>query len=130
MEIIFSRTSILRTPYYPPLVTGVNLFYKLEEKTAQKSVKQFNTEVMNSDLFTRWLQTEAEILFHQDLTPELFMKRVKPLLEALIKRNKEEILSEKDLQEILVGTKSGTNPSTVSQNSYFDIVDLSLYRAN
>lgn len=85
---------------------------------------------MNSDLFTRWLQTEAEILFHQDLTPEVFMKRVKPLLEALIKKNKTAILSERDLQEILVGTKSDKNPSSVNQNSYFDIVDLSLYRAN
>lgn len=85
---------------------------------------------MNSDLFTRWLQTEAEILFHQDLTPELFMKRVKPLLEALIKKNKAEILSERDLQEILVGAKTEKNPSAVDQNSFFDIVDLSLYRAN
>lgn len=85
---------------------------------------------MNTDLFSRWLQTEAEILFHQDLTPEVFMKRVKPLLEALIKRNKAEILSERDLQEILVGAKSEKNPSSVNQNSYFDIVDLSLYRAN
>lgn len=85
---------------------------------------------MNSDLFTRWLQTEAEILFQQDLTPELFMKRVRPLLEALIKKNKAEVLSEKDLQEILIETKSEKNPSSVSQNSYFDIVDLSLYRAN
>jgi len=85
---------------------------------------------MNSDLFTRWLQTEAEILFHQDLTPEVFMKRVKPLLEALIKKNKTEILSERDLQEILVGTKSHKDSSSVNQDSYFDIVDLSLYRAN
>ena len=85
---------------------------------------------MNSDLFTRWLQTEAEILFHHDLTPEVFMKRVKPILEALIKKNKSDILSERDLQEILVGTKSDKNPSSVNRNSYFDIVDLSLYRAN
>jgi hypothetical protein len=85
---------------------------------------------MNSDLFTRWLQTEAEILFHQDLTPEVFMKRVKPILEALIMKNRTEILSERDLQEILVGTKSQKDPSSVDQNSYFDIVDLSLYRAN
>lgn len=85
---------------------------------------------MNSDLFTRWLQTEAEILFQQDLTPELFMRRVKPLLEALIKKNKTEILSEKDLQEILIEAKAEKSPSSVSQNSYFDIVDLSLYRAN
>ena len=85
---------------------------------------------MNPDLFSRWLQTEAEILFHQDLTPEVFMKRVKPLLEALIKKNKAEILSERDLQEILVGTKSLKDSSSTDQNSYFDIVDLSLYRAN
>lgn len=85
---------------------------------------------MNTDLFTRWLQTEAEILFHHELTPELFMKRVKPLLEALIKMNKNDILSERDLQEILVGTKSHKDPSSVRENSYFDIVDLSLYRAN
>lgn len=85
---------------------------------------------MNSDLFTRWLQTEAEILFHQSTTPEAFMKRVKPLIEALVRENKTEVLSEKDLQEILTATKSQNNPETVRKNSYFDIVDLCLYRAN
>jgi hypothetical protein len=85
---------------------------------------------MNSDLFTRWLQTEAEILYHQSSTPEAFMNRAKPLIKALVKENNSELLSEKDLQEILTATKSQKNPDTVKRNSYFDIVDLCLYRAN
>jgi len=87
-------------------------------------------DAMNSDLFTRWLQTEAEILYHQSSTPEAFMNRAKPLIEALVKVNKSELLSEKDLQEILTASKSQKNPDTVKRNSYFDIVDLCLYRAN
>ena len=85
---------------------------------------------MNSDLFTRWLQTEAEILYHQDSTPTSFMLKVKPLIEALVKANKSEILSENDLEEILTVTGSQKRPDSSKKNSYFDIVDLCLYRAN
>jgi hypothetical protein len=92
--------------------------------------QQFKNDAMNSDLFTRWLQTEAEILFQQSSTPEAFMNRAKPLIEALVKENKSELLSEKDLQEILTASKSQKSPDTVKRNSYFDIVDLCLYRAN
>ena len=85
---------------------------------------------MNSDLFTRWLKTEAEILFQHDSTPDAFISRAKPLIEALLKVNISEKLSEQDLQEILAATQTQKNPQSVSENSYFDIVDLCLYRAN
>lgn len=85
---------------------------------------------MTSDLFTRWLQTEAEILFQNDSTPEAFIKRAKPLVEALLKVNISEKLSEQDLQNILVATPGQKNHNSVKENSYFDIVDLCLYRAN
>ncbi len=85
---------------------------------------------MNSELFSRWLQVEAEILYKQNLTPEGFMERVKPLLQALIEKNKSDVLTEKDLQEILIGAKSKKSGRKVPENSFFDIVDLSLYRAN
>jgi hypothetical protein len=85
---------------------------------------------MTSDLFTRWLKTEAEILFQHDSTPDAFIKRAKPLVEALLKVNISEKLSEQDLQNILVATPGQKNPEYVKENSYFDIVDLCLYRAN
>ncbi len=85
---------------------------------------------MNSDLFTRWLQTEAEILFQKDSTPENFINRAKPLIEALVKVNRSEKISERELQEILISVQAKKNPQAVQKNSYFDIVDLSLYRAN
>jgi hypothetical protein len=85
---------------------------------------------MNSDLFTRWLQTEAEILYHQDSTPEIFLSRAKPLIDALVKINKSEVLSENDLEEILTVSRTQKNPDSPRKNSYFDIVDLCLYRAN
>lgn len=85
---------------------------------------------MNADLFTRWLQTEAEILFNQDTTPEAFMTRARPLIEALVKVKNSEILTEKDLQEILTATRTQKTQNSERKNSYFDIVDLCLYRAN
>lgn len=85
---------------------------------------------MNTDLFTRWLQTEAEILYHQDSTPEIFLSRAKPLIDALAKINKSEVLSENDLEDILTNSKSRESTEPPRKNSYFDIVDLCLYRAN
>lgn len=85
---------------------------------------------MNADLFTRWLQTEAEILFNKDTTPEAFLNRAKPLIEALVKVKNAEILTEKDLQEILTATRTQKARNSERKNSHFDIVDLCLYRAN
>lgn len=85
---------------------------------------------MNSDLFTRWLQTEAEILYNQDSTPESFMSKVKPLIEALDKTNKSEVMTENDLEGILTSSGSQKSPDSSKKRSYFDIVDLCLYRAN
>ncbi len=85
---------------------------------------------MNADQFTRWLQKEAEILFHQDSTPDSFMNRVKPLIEEMAKAGKTERYSEKDIKMILSGNQLQDNSIPDPQNSYFDIVDLALYRAN
>ena len=85
---------------------------------------------MKSELFTRWIQAEAEILYHQHSTPERFMSRVRPLIEELIKENKSEILSENDLEKILISSKFKENQDSSKKNSFFDIVDLCLYRAN
>ena len=85
---------------------------------------------MNADQFTKWIQKEAETLFYQDSTPESFMNRVKPLIEELAKNNIAENYSESDLHEILMGKKSQKSAIKAQNNSYFDIVDLALYRAN
>ena len=85
---------------------------------------------MNSELFAKWLQAEAEILYQQDSTPEIFMSRAKPLIEALVKVNKAEVFSVNDLEEILTASNSQRGTDSSQKNSYFDIVDLSLYRAN
>ncbi len=85
---------------------------------------------MNAEQFTKWLQKEAETLFYQDSTPEAFMNKVKPLIEELTKTTAAENFSERDLHEILMGKKSQKSATHAPQNSYFDIVDLALYRAN
>ncbi len=85
---------------------------------------------MNSELFAKWLQTEAEMLYQQDSTPEIFLSRAKPLIDALVKINKAEVLSVNDLEEIVTASNSRRGTDLFQKNSYFDIVDLSLYRAN
>ncbi|MCL4481268.1 MAG: hypothetical protein M1445_01365 [Bacteroidetes bacterium] len=85
---------------------------------------------MNSELFAKWLQTEAEMLYQQDSTPEIFLSRAKPLIDALVKINKAEVLSVNDLEEIVTASNSRRDTDLLQKNSYFDIVDLSLYRAN
>ncbi len=85
---------------------------------------------MNADQFTKWLQKETEILFYHDSTPESFMNRVKPLIEELAKANKSDRYSENDLHKILSGNQPQSPAKAEHQNSYFDIVDLAMYRAN
>jgi hypothetical protein len=85
---------------------------------------------MNSDAFSQWLRQEAENLYRQGSTPEIFMKRAKPLIDALANVNKAERFSEKDLHGILTTTPSQNKSNSTSENSFFDIVDLCLYRAN
>jgi hypothetical protein len=85
---------------------------------------------MNSELFNRLLQAEAETLYHQCSTPESFVSRIKPIIQELVKENRTEIMSENDMETILTSSKSRNNQSTTPKNSYFDVVDLCLYRAN
>ena len=85
---------------------------------------------MNAELFKRLLQVEAENLYHQGSTPESFMKRIKPLIQDLLKASGSETLSERDLEEMLVSSKSKENKNSKSRNCFFDVVDLSMYRAN
>lgn len=85
---------------------------------------------MNTELFNRWLHDEAETLYHRDSTPEIFMDRAKTLIEAMVKMYKTEVFSMNDLEEILTARNSGQKSTPSNQDCYFDIVDLSLYRAN
>ena len=85
---------------------------------------------MNADQFTKWLQKEAEILFHHDTTPESFMSSVRPLIEEMTKTSKAERFSGKDSKKNLSGNQSQSYSKPDPQNSYFDIVDLAMYRAN
>ena len=85
---------------------------------------------MNSALFTSLVQAEAEKLYLQNSTPEIFMSALQPLIQALVKENGSDILSENDLEKILDPPKTPENQDVSKKNSFFDIVDLCLYRAN
>jgi len=85
---------------------------------------------MNAELFERLLQVEAGHLYHQGSTPESFMDRIKPLIQELMKESRSEKMSENDLEEILVSSKSKENQNSKNRNCFFDVVDLSMYRAN
>jgi len=85
---------------------------------------------MNANLFTRMLQAEAANLYHQNLTPENFITRIKPMLEALEDEYRSETLSESDLENILVSSQPKKNKQTPNQYCFYDVVDLSMYRAN
>ena len=85
---------------------------------------------MNSEVLKRFLQVEAEKLYHQNATPEGFINRIQLLISTPEKIDKSEIMSENDLEAILASPKSSKNRKTANTNSFFDIVDLSMYRAN
>jgi hypothetical protein len=57
-------------------------------------------------------------------------QRIQLLLSTLAKADKPEILSENDLESILVTSKSRKEKQTANTRSFFDVVDLSMYRAN
>jgi len=85
---------------------------------------------MNAELFKRLLQVEAENLYQQGSTPESFMNRINPLIQELLKESRSETMSENDLEGILVSSKSKANQNSNNRNCFFDVVDLSMYRAN
>jgi len=85
---------------------------------------------MNAENFKRLLQLEAEQLYHRDSTPESFMNFVNPLIQELLKESRSETMTERDLEEILVSSKSREKQDSSNRNCFFDIVDLSMYRAN
>jgi hypothetical protein len=85
---------------------------------------------MNSTLFTKLLQAQALNLYHGDYTPEDFMFRVKPMIEALLKEKAKNSMSEIDLEEILVSSSREEKQNSDNRSCFFDVVDLSMYRAN
>lgn len=85
---------------------------------------------MNIDSIKRLLQQEAENLYNQSSTPENFMSRIQPLMKAMEEEYHADILSENDLESILVAAKSKKNQQAVNNNKFFDVVDLCMYRAN
>ncbi len=85
---------------------------------------------MNAELFKRLLQVEAENLYSQGSSPENFMNRIKPLIQELLKESRSEKMTENELEEILVSSKSKGNRNSKNRNCFFDVVDLSMYRAN
>jgi hypothetical protein len=85
---------------------------------------------MNSILFTKLLHAEAQNLYQGDTTPENFICKVKPMIEALIKKNISDSMSERDLEEILVSSKQKEKHDSSNNYCFFDVVDLAMYRAN
>jgi len=85
---------------------------------------------MDLNLFTTLLEHEAKGLYLQSSTPEGFMVKVKSLIQALKNGDNCEIISDQELVEIIVSSRPQKNQKTVKKNSFFDIVDLCLYRAN
>ncbi len=85
---------------------------------------------MNSILFTKLLQAEALNLYHGDTTPENFISRVRPMIEFLLKSKTTDTMSESDLEEILVSSSPEEKQDSSNRNCFFDVVDLSMYRAN
>jgi hypothetical protein len=89
-----------------------------------------NNLAMNSILFTKLLQAEALNLYHGDTTPESFISKVSPMIEALIKEKSQNTMSESDLEGMLVSSRQEENQNSPNKNCFFDVVDLSMYRAN
>jgi hypothetical protein len=85
---------------------------------------------MNLELFTRLLEHEAKGLYLQNSTPETFMVKVKSLMRTLKNGEKCELVSDNELVEIIVASEHQKGQETEKINSFFDIVDLCLYRAN
>ncbi|MCK9412345.1 MAG: hypothetical protein M0Q53_08610 [Prolixibacteraceae bacterium] len=85
---------------------------------------------MNAENFKRLLQLEAEQLYHRDSTPESFMNLIKPLIQDLLNESRSETFSEKDLEKILVSSRPAEKQNSKNRDCFFDIVDLSMYRAN
>ena len=85
---------------------------------------------MNKNLFSKLLAHEAANLYHQHVTPEIFMDRIIPLLASLEDESRAELMSENGLGEILVSSKPKKNSQAQDTNSFYDVVDLAMYRAN
>lgn len=85
---------------------------------------------MNLELFTRLLEHEAKGLYLQNSTPETFMVKVKSLMRTLKNGDCRELISDNQLEEIIVSSDYQKGQEAQKTNSFFDIVDLCLYRAN
>jgi len=118
-----SSISLLPISVSLTLFTDLPLYFYLHNHLLK-------TTVMNAELFKRLLQVEAENLYQQGSTPESFMNRINPLIQELLKESRSETMSENDLEGILVSSKSKANQNSNNRNCFFDVVDLSMYRAN
>jgi hypothetical protein len=76
------------------------------------------------------LKAEVVKMYEDNMTPEKFMIRIIPLLDALEDSYRAETMSEHDLEEILVTSKTNKNNQTPNSHCFYDVVDLSMYRAN
>jgi len=85
---------------------------------------------MNANQFTRMLQAEAANLYQRQLTPQNFIDRIKPMLDALADEYRSETMSDQDLENILVSSAPKKEKQTPNQYCFYDVVDLSMYRAN
>ena len=85
---------------------------------------------MNSIQFTKLLEAQALNLYHGDTTPETFIANVRPIIEALLDEKSSNIMSENDLEEILISSSREEKQNGTNRNCFFDVVDLSMYRAN
>jgi hypothetical protein len=85
---------------------------------------------MNLELFARLLEHEAKGLYLNNTTPEIFMVKVKSLIRTLKNEENCELFSDNELVEIIVSAEPKKNKESEKKNSFFDIVDLCLYRAN
>ena len=85
---------------------------------------------MNSDLFKKLLEVEAENLYRKGSTPQSFMKRITPLLKSLIEEERSKSMAENELEAFIVSAENGDTQNPDAKNCYYDVVDLSMYRAN
>jgi hypothetical protein len=85
---------------------------------------------MNANLITRLLKADVAELYGHNLTPEIFMNRMISLMDALEEHYRAETMSENDLEEILVSSKPKKNKKAANTCCFYDVVDLSMYRAN
>ncbi|MCE1198401.1 MAG: hypothetical protein LWW85_05485 [Marinilabiliales bacterium] len=85
--------------------------------------------VIQQDKIRKWLQSEAALLYQNEITPDSFLRRIRPLLAMLEKENHNEPLDENEIFRLL-STSCRQQNMEASEEKFFDIIDLCLYRSN